>query len=119
VRSLAQWSRASEVVFSKSSAPNRGLEKRMCCWSSTCLGAMLVSIHEWKEVTGDTGGRGIRSSRVYTRKVETSNRNTGISKGRVNLCAAGPQAPRVCLDLLFHQCRLRMSRVDQRIVAPP
>lgn len=30
VRSFAQWSRASEVVFSKSSDPQMGRERRMC-----------------------------------------------------------------------------------------
>ena len=30
VRSLAQWSRASEVLFSNSRAPNNGRDKRMC-----------------------------------------------------------------------------------------
>lgn len=30
VRSLAQWSRASEVVFSKRRAPRRGVERKMC-----------------------------------------------------------------------------------------
>lgn len=37
VRSLAQWSRASEVLFSKSKAPSKGRARRIWRWSSTCL----------------------------------------------------------------------------------
>lgn len=42
VRSFAQWSRASEEVFSNSNGPQRGFMRKRWFGSETCLGWMLV-----------------------------------------------------------------------------
>lgn len=46
VRSLAQWSRASEVLFSKTSAPERGDARKMCrfCWDWGFCGLFCLFI---------------------------------------------------------------------------
>lgn len=105
VRSLAQWSRASEVLFSKRRAPQYGRERKMWCWDSMWLGGLLVDIN--MDININTCGVGMGRGRVYPSGILTPDHHPrGMWYGRISKVTG-------CKGLRHHvsHSHLRGSRI--------